>query len=179
MTEKKKEQLSKAYLLIFALVIILFSLVNTSFKAEIKRDVTLDIYEDGVVTGQTVVHIDGTRAEPLLGELLDQEDNFVGTFAVELAERTCSEHTSVQILWNEGDLNHQEIHFFSGGDFHVSGYGVNHVLLINPAMTEMAVQMSDGRVLASSEAVYDIYMEHFTYNAANGTTGIAGGIPTF
>ena len=56
---------------------------------------------------------------------------------------------------------------------------VKYTLLINPEMTEMAIQMTDGRVLASSEKVYDIYMEYFTYNAANGTTSIASGIPAF
>ena len=58
-------------------------------------------------------------------------------------------------------------------------FGIEHNLLINPDMTEMAIQMEDGRVLASSEKVYEIYMEYFTYNAANGTTGIASGIPEF
>ena len=180
MTEKRKEQLSKIYLIVFALVIVAFSLTKTSFKTDIQRDVDLDIYDNGVVVGQTVVHIDGTREDFLLGELLkNQRDSFVGRFAIELAERTCSEHTSVQILWNEGALNHQQISFWSGGDFLVNEFGVNHVMLINPDMTEMTIQMTDGRVLASSEKVYDIYMAHFTYNGNNGTTGIAGDIPEF
>ena len=181
MTEKRKEQLSKIYLIVFALVIVAFSLTKTSFKTDIQRDVDLDIYENGVVVGQTVVHIDGTRAEPLLGKLLDQEDNFVGTFAVELAERTCSEHTSVWILWHEYDygLTYQTITFWHAGDVFADGFGIEHYLLINPEMTEMAIQMKDGRVLASSEKVYNIYMEYFTYNAVNGTTGIASGIPEF
>ena len=180
MTEQKKEQLSKLILLVFALLIAAFSLVNTSVKTEIRHDVALDIYDNGTVVGQTVVHIDGTREEFLLGELLEnQRDSFVGRFAIELAERTCSEHTSVQILWNEGALNHQQISFWSGGDFLVNEFAVNHVLLINPNMTEMAIQMKDGRVLASSEMVYDIYMAHFTYNGNNGTTGISGDIPEF
>ena len=41
------------------------------------------------------------------------------------------------------------------------------------------VKLEDGRVLASSEQVYDIYTEHFTYNPENGSTGIIGGIPEF
>ncbi len=175
MSDAMKEKISRLALIVFAVAIVLFSLVNTSFKTEIQHNVMLDIYDNGVVVGETAVHIDGTRAHFLVG----QEDSFTGRFAIDLAERTCSEHTSVQILWLEDGLDHQSIMFFNGGDFFADGFGVNNVLLINPTMTEMAIQMTDGRVLASSEKVYDIYMEYFTYNAANGTTGIASGIPEF
>ena len=181
MSDAMKEKISKLALIVFAVAIALFSLVNTSFKTEIHRDVTLDIYDNGTVVGQTVVHIDGTRAEFLLGNLTKQEETFTGSFAIELAERTCSEHTSVWILWHEYDygLTYQTISFWHAGDIFADGFGIEHNLLINPDMTEMTIQMEDGRVLASSEKVYDIYMEYFTYNAANGTTGITSGIPEF
>ena len=181
MSDAMKEKISKLALIVFAVAIALFSLVNTSFKTEIKRDVTLDIYDNGAIVGQTVVHIDGTRAEFLLGKLTKQEDNFVGRFAVELAERTCSEHTSVWILWHEYDygLTYQTITFWHAGDVFADGFGLEHYLLINPDMTEMAIQMEDGRVLASSEKVYDIYMEYFEYHIETGTTRITGGLPEF
>ena len=181
MSDAMKEKISKLALIVFAVAIALFSLVNTSFKTEIQRDVNLDIYENGVVVGQTVVHIDGTRAEFLLGKLTKQEDNFVGRFAIELAERTCSEHTSVKIHWREYDygLQYQNIYFWHAGDIFADGFGIEHNLLINPDMTEMAIQMEDGRVLASSEKVYNIYMEYFEYHIETGTTRITGGLPEF
>lgn len=175
MSDAMKEKISKLALAVFAVAIVLFSVLNTPSKTEIKQDVALDIYENGMIVGETAVHMDGVRVEYLMGK----EDDYVGCFAIDLAERTCSEHTSVQIIWLEDGLEHQNIMFFNGGDFFADGFGVNNVLLINPDMTEMAIQMTDGRVLASSEKVYDIYMEYFTYNAANGTTGIASGIPAF
>ena len=181
MSEKRKEQLSKLILIVFALLIVLFSLVKTAFKTDIQRDVVLEIYENGAVVGQTVVHIDGTRAEFLLGKLTKQEDVFTGRFAIELSERTCSEHTSVWILWHEYDygLSYQTISFWHAGSVFADGFGIEHTLLINPEMTEMAIQMADGRVLASSEAVYDIYTEYFTYNPKTGNTGIIGVVPEF
>ena len=181
MSDAMKEKISKLALIVFAVAIALFSLVNTSFKTEIKRDVTLDIYDNGAIVGQTVVHIDGTRAEFLLGKLTKQEDNFVGRFAIELAERTCSEHTSVWILWHEYDygLTYQTITFWNAGDVFADRFGLEHCLLINPDMTEMAIQMEDGRVLASSEKVYEIYMEYFEYHIETGTTRITGGLPEF
>lgn len=181
MSEKAELRRSILALIVFAVAIVLFSLLKTGFKTEIQRDVHLDIYENGAVVGQTVVHIDGTRAELLLGKLIEQEDNFAGRFAVELAERTCSEHTSVRILWHEYDygLTYQTISFWHAGDIFADGFGIEHVLLINPDMTEMAIQMTDGRVLASSQKVYDIYMEHFEYHIENGSTGIVGVVPEF
>ena len=181
MSDAMKEKISKLALAVFAVAIALFSLVNTSFKTEIKRDVTLNIYDNGVVVGQTVVHIDGTRAEFLLGKLIDQDDNFAGRFAIELAERTCHELTSAAIWWRDhgGGMMYQNITYFNAATSLRDDETVKYTLLINPEMTEMAIQMTDGRVLASSEKVYDIYMEYFTYNAANGTTSIASGIPAF
>ncbi|MBQ3256034.1 MAG: hypothetical protein IJA67_01280 [Oscillospiraceae bacterium] len=181
MSDAMKEKISKLALIVFAVAIALFSLVNTSFKTEIQRDVHLDIYENGAVVGQTVVHIDGTRAEFLLGNLTKQEETFTGRFAIELAERTCHELTSAAIWWRDhgGGMTYQNIAYFSAATSLSEDKTVKHVLLINPDMTEMAIQMTDGRVLASSEKVYDIYMEYFTYNAANGTTGVASGIPEF
>ena len=181
MTEQRKEQISKLILIVFALLIVLFSLTKTAFKTDIQRDVTLDIYENDTVVGETVVHMDGTYAEFLLGKLLKQENNFVGRFAVELAERTCSEYTSVKIIWREYNygLAYQNIYFFHAGDIFADGFGIGNTLLINPEMTEMAIQMEDGRVLASSEAVYDIFMEHFRYNPETGTMRVTGGIPKF
>ena len=181
MSDAMKEKISKLALIVFAVAIALFSLVKTPFKTEIKRDVTLDIYDNGAVVGQTVVHIDGTRAEFLLGKLTKQEETFTGRFAIELAERTCHELTSAAIWWRDhgGGMRYQGITYFSAATSLSDDKTVDHVLLINPDMTEMAIQMTDGRVLASSEKVYDIYMEYFTYNAANGTTGITSGIPEF
>ena len=181
MSDAMKEKISKLALIVFAVAIALFSLVNTSFKTEIKQDVTLDIYDMGTVVGQTVVHIDGTRAEFLLGNLTKQEETFTGRFAIELAERTCHELTSVAIWWRDhgGGMTYQGITYFSAATSLSEGETVEYTLLINPDMTEMAIQMTDGRVLASSEKVYNIYMEYFTYNAANGTTGITSGIPEF
>lgn len=181
MSDAMKEKISKLALIVFAVAIALFSLVNTSFKTEIQRDVHLDIYENGAVVGQTVGHIDGTRAEFLLGNLTKQEETFTGRFAIELAERTCSEHTSVWILWHEYDygLTYQTISFWHAGDIFADGFGIEHNLLINPDMTEMAIQMEDGRVLASSEKVYNIYMEYFEYHIETGTTRITGGLPEF
>ena len=181
MSDAMKEKISKLALIVFAVAIALFSLVNTSFKPEIKQDVTLDIYDNGAIVGQTVVHIDGTRAEFLLGKFIDQDDNFTGRFAIELAERTCHELTSAAIWWRDhgGGMTYQNIAYFNAATSLSEGETVECALLINPDMTEMAIQMTDGRVLASSEKVYDIYMEYFTYNAANGTTGITSGIPEF
>ena len=182
MSDALKEKISKLALIVFGLSIVLFSVLNTAKKTDIQRDVPLDIYENGTVVGQTTVHIDGTRADFLLSRFTAQNDNFGGRFAIELAERTCSEHTTARISWweYEDGLKYQDISFWSysttlGSDT----TGVSHMILINPSMTEMAIQLTDGRVLASSEKVYDIYMEYFTYNAANGTTGIASGIPEF
>ena len=181
MSDAMKEKISKLALIVFAVAIALFSLVKTPFKTEIKRDVTLDIYDNGAVVGQTVVHIDGTRAEFLLGKFIDQDDNFTGRFAIELAERTCHELTSAAIWWRDhgGGMTYQNIAYFSAATSLSDDKTVDHVLLINPDMTEMAIQMTDGRVLASSEKVYNIYMEYFEYHIETGTTRITGGLPEF
>ena len=181
MSDAMKEKISKLALIVFAVAIALFSLVKTPFKTEIKRDVTLDIYDNGAVVGQTVVHIDGTRAEPLLGNLTKQEETFTGRFAIELAERTCHELTSAAIWWRNhgGGMMYQNITYFSAATSLSEGETVECALLINPDMTEMAIQMTDGRVLASSEKVYNIYMEYFEYHIETGTTRITGGLPEF
>ena len=176
MREKAELRRSIIALTIFGLLIAAFALVNTSVKTEIKGDVPLDIYENGVVVGETSVHIDGQRGHFLVGK---QEDYFSGRFEIELIDRTCNEHYTAHIEWMEDGREYQTIMYFGGGDFFLEQFGLNHVMLVNPTMTEMVIQMRDGRVLASSEAVYNIYMEHFTYNSANGTTGFSSGIPEF
>ena len=76
-------------------------------------------------------------------------------------------------------MTYQNIAYFSAATSLSDDKTVDHVLLINPEMTEMAIQMTDGRVLASSEKVYNIYMEYFEYHIETGTTRITGGLPEF
>ena len=174
---RKKSELRRSVigLVILAVLIVGFILWNYGIRTDIKQDVTLDIYENGVVVGETAVHMDGTRANHLFGH----DDRFAGRFEIELAERTCHAYSSASITWPEDGRQWQTILYFNSGDSFFKEFGLNHCILINPEMTEMAIQLTDGRVLASSETMYEIYTEHFEYDAETGTVTITDGIPEF
>ena len=174
MSGKSELRRSVVAMIVFLAVIALYLLVKVPVKTTVKQDVPLDIYENGVVVGETAVHMDGTYCS----FLIETEDRFNGRFEIEVADRTCHVYSTASITWPK-DREWQTILYFNSGDAFIKEFGLNYIILINPDMTEMAIQLTDGRVLASSETMYRIYVEHFDYDTEKDVTDIIGGIPEF
>ena len=82
-----------------------------------------------------------------------------------------------RLKWNSDTQNTQLIQYYSPGLNHSDI--INSTIIINPEMTQFAVSLKDGSILATSDEVYKIYTEHITYDPERGVTSFKGNIPAF
>lgn len=110
----------------------------------IDRTVPVQIYENGVVTGETEVTLRGELTQYLLGERF-----FTGSVEIPLLEKTCSEHTQAQIHWNEDGLSHLSYRYYADfKDLSVSS------TRFTKDLQGFAIGLADGRILATDYFYY-------------------------
>ena len=127
---------------------VLFGILDRSgaFQREITRTVTAGIYQDGEQAGETTVTIDGSLY--WLGKR-----SFWGTFAVEAAEETCREGTYGSVSWGREETDgYQEIYWGRTGITRVETE-VQPDCYVSPDLQRFALTLSDGRVVATDEAL--------------------------
>lgn len=127
---------------------VLFGILDRSgaFQREIAQTVTAGIYQDGEQVGETAVTIDGSLY--WLGER-----SFWGTFAVEAAEKTCREGTYGSVSWGREETEgYQEIYWGRSGVTRVETE-IQPDCYISPDLQRFALTLSDGRVVATDEAL--------------------------
>ena len=127
---------------------VLFGILDRSgaFQREIARTVTAGIYQDGEQVGETTVTIEGSLY--WLGER-----SFWGTFAVEAAEKTCREGTYGSVSWGREETEgYQEIYWGRAGVTRVETE-VQPDCYVSPDLQRFALTLSDGRVVATDEAL--------------------------
>lgn len=153
-------------------IVFLWILSMLPFSVKIEQEIPAAIYKNGTVAETTAVSISGKRTNYLF-----RDDSFEGTFFIHAIEKTGSQEMRAVIEWDDDPLNTQWIYFNS----HVLNHNdiVDSIIIINPEMTQFAVSLKDGSVLATSDEIYGIYAEHFSYDPENGTTSIKGNIPAF
>lgn len=151
---------------VLALGLLILSLCP--FRSQIQQDIPANIYRDGVVTGTTAVSIQGERRDYLF-----QDDCYEGRFVIPEAAETGREGVLAYIDW-DSKYRIQRIMYASPGS---SVDAVLWTMLINKEMDQFALTLEDGRVLATSDELFQIYTEHFIYDPVSGTTAIVGNIP--
>ena len=126
------------------------------------------MYQDGAVIAETSVFVKGTQKTFGKGK-----DNFVGKFQVECLDKTMDEHLMARITWDSiGEGFHDIVYFRSGPEYVETG--IQRYLYISRDMRSFALELDDGRIIATSPALaalesstawrYDISYSEFFYN---------------
>lgn len=133
-------------------IIGIWVLSKIPFESDINQTITAKIYKDGVVVQDTTVIINGARSNYLFAD----EQYYDGQFIVEYYERTSSEGMKANITWNK-EFEEQRILFYQNATF--PSLETNHELLINKEMKELALGLKDGTIIATSDEIYQNYLE--------------------
>ncbi|MEG2176233.1 MAG: hypothetical protein RRY97_05090 [Oscillibacter sp.] len=160
----------KTILTVAAILLIgLWILDKIPFHKEMNQEIPAYLYENGVAVGEMTVSIEGEKSR----YLLTQPNDFYGKFEIPLMEETGRDDLEARIQWNKKD-NVQRLHYFQSGMVFLSEeeVGIVNYLLINEAMTEFAILLTDGRVIATSDALYALCAAHISYDSDTGTTTI-------
>lgn len=121
-----------------------------AFLKDIEADVLATVFRDGVPIGETKVTIKGT-----LQTLGKSSDSFVGKFQIDCLERTVDENLSARITWDSVGEGFHEIVFFTHGPTYVDT-GIQRYLYISRDMKSFALELSDGRIIATNYALAEL-----------------------
>lgn len=158
-----KQKLKTIVTISIVLLIGICIIDKTPFNKNINRRIIANIYEDGLVIGQTTIVIDGEKSN----YLFRKTDKFSGVFLIPYAEKTDRSELLTYITWN-GEDNTQRIGYFYKGSMKLAqDMGLVPVLLINDSMTRFAIMLTDHKVIATSKELYDLYTNHITWHDDN------------
>lgn len=141
--------------ILLIVLVIAFFISKLSFNANINQEIDADIYENGTVTGSTSIVMEGTKSKPLI----TKEEFFKGSFYIKCFENTGKANISTGIWWNFGNKEEsfQRI-LFSSGTMNPFEKDIAPFMLINDTMDQFAIEFADGRILATSDEMYEKYM---------------------
>lgn len=138
------------------------------FNKNINQQINANIYENGVVVGQTILVINGEKSN----YLFRKKEGFVGEFLIPYAEKTDRSDLQTYIKWN-GEDNTQRISYFYKGSIKLpEDMGLVPYLLINDSMTKFAIMLTDHTVIATSDELYELYIKHITWSGDTTSTSI-------
>ncbi len=154
---KNKFGMTASAVLIILSVIWILSIIP--FNQKVKHTVPAKLYENGVAVDETEVYIEGVKSNPLFRK----NDSFHGKFHIRSYEKTTRDDVNAGINWSADD-NIQTIRYLRYGLFETD---IMYHMLISEDMTKFALTFNDGRVLATSDELYELYARHFTVTGAN------------
>jgi hypothetical protein len=140
-------------------------LYSMPFNQPIKQEISAHLYKDGAAIDQTTVFMDGEKSN----YFLRRDDSFQGRFFIQSYEKTGRDGMRASIGWGDRD-NMQRLVYFQNGTF--PPMDVVGCIMINETMTQFAVMLTDGTVVATSDAVYEIYKRHISYDPDTGAISI-------
>lgn len=160
---KKKYKMIAKVVLILAIGIWIFSVIP--FNQKLTHEISAGIYEDGVVTRETTVLIDGEKSNYLFRD----DDSFEGEFHILSYKKTGGNGMKANIKWDKKH-NIQKLLYFQNATF--PSMDIIHELIINEQMTEFALMLKDGSVIATSDDLYELYIKHIYYDSGTDSTHI-------
>lgn len=164
-----KQKLKTAATVAALLVIAIWIIDRVPFNKDISQQITANVYENGVVIGQTTVVISGERSN----YLFRKEDGFFGEFLISRAEKTDRDDLKAYIKWN-GEYNTQRITYHYKGDIKLAqDMGVVATMLISDDMTKFAIMLTDHTIVATSDELCQLYDKHITWHSDTLSTSIA------
>lgn len=128
--------------LILCIIMILF--ICFSNHKKIDQTVPATVFVNDTAVSETVIEINGDQRLHLQSSELTL--TYVGSFEIEYYERSCRPGTKAKIKWLDDEV--QYITFFQGGN---SSFLDIEKIIIDEQMSEIAVALSDGTIIATSE----------------------------
>lgn len=125
------------------------------FSKKVFLECPAGIYENGVLTEETTVIIDGERHR-LTGD-------FFGRFAIEAIPETCAENVTANIRWDYQFDGHNEIFYHRFSDFDIGGPITRTDLYISKDMNIFTFRLEDGRVIATHDHLVPLAMLDYYY----------------
>jgi hypothetical protein len=147
-----KKNLKVIILILTMSIIGVWVLSKMPFESDINQTITAKVYRDGVIVQDTKVIINGARSNYLFAD----EQYYEGQFIVEYYERTGREGMKAYIEWNK-EFEKQRILYHQNATF--PSLEANRELLINKEMKEFALGLQDGTIIATSDEIYQNYLE--------------------
>ncbi|MBQ4649188.1 MAG: helix-turn-helix transcriptional regulator [Firmicutes bacterium] len=129
-------------------VFVMYAVLDYSgaFLENISQEVMADIYENGKVTGETKIYMEGTYKD-------GRNKSFWGKFHVEVLPVTADEKLTASIKWDKGSMNgFPQIYYYRDG-MNLVETGIKQKLYISDNMKNFAFELEDGRIIATSEAL--------------------------
>lgn len=136
-----------------------YALLTHSFGPERQGSLTAQLYDlDGAVVGETTVTFDGRMNWTLLSR---DTPIYIGTFEIGAVPETgpgkYTEAPEVQIRWIDAYTSEQLLRYYPF-NLPSTDFGLQN-LMLDAEMSEVAVTLEDGRVLATSEEWYQLYRD--------------------
>lgn len=126
---------------------IIFAVLDYSgvFLKDISCKIPAVIYENGETVGETFVTIEGSLQS--VGE-----KSFNGKFFIDCVEVTGRDGVNGYITWDRIEEGYQEISYSRAGNL---GYdaGIKPYLYISPDMQQFALELNDGRIVATDSCL--------------------------
>jgi len=141
------EKAKKIIAYVIVAVIAVYVLYNLPFSKEIEKTVTAVVYENGIAVDETDIYINGEKSRYLFHD----DERFTGTFAMDCYEITGREGVSSGIFWNEE--GYAILHYIQNGTF--PDLDLKPTIMMNLEMTDFVFRFEDGRVVATSEEMYE------------------------
>ncbi len=166
---QKLKMLLKA---VVVLIMVVWIFSKIPFSKTINQEISARIYENGRITGETKVIIDGARSHYLFTE----NEWFHGKFYITAYEKSGRQDMTASIRWkNEDTIQH--LTYFQNAGF--PSMDIINTLIMNDTMTQFALMFTDGTVIATSDEIYQIDIKHISYDRDTGVTSIddVGRIP--
>ncbi|KXL54223.1 hypothetical protein CLNEO_04540 [Anaerotignum neopropionicum] len=155
----------KAMKIAVVCIIGLWMLSKIPFNQNIKQEVSANIYQNGGVTGKTTVVIDGEKSNYLFRD----DEGFYGKFYILSYEKTGRENMVAGIRWRNGE-NVQQLMYSQNGTF--PSMDIISTILTNDKITQFAVMLTDGTVIATSDEIYQLYTKYISYDSDTRITHI-------
>ncbi len=167
-----KHRLKLILKMTIVLILGVWILSKIPFSQDINREISAHIYENGVIAGETTVIIDGEKSN----YLFTKEENYFGKFHILSYEKTGRENMKAKIKWVD-EPNTQRLFYFQNATF--PDMDILWTILINEEMTQFALMLKDGTVIATSDELFKLYTKYISYDNNSGSISVTGNIPKF
>ncbi|MBQ2739646.1 MAG: helix-turn-helix transcriptional regulator [Oscillibacter sp.] len=122
---------------------------------KVSQECSAGIYENGALTEETTVTIDGERHR-LTGD-------FSGRFAIAAIPETCAENVTANVRWDYQFDGHSEIFYHRFSDFDIGGPLSRADLYISKDMGMFAFRLEDGRIISTHNHLVPLMMLDYYY----------------
>ena len=134
--------IAEGFLLVMSAFILLAIADSTGLLSQkVSLEYPIGIYENGALTEDTIVTIDGERHR-LTGD-------FSGRFAIAAIEETCRDNVYASIRWDSPADGYITLTYGQSGQFWIDGPLSRASIYMSGNMESFAVRLEDGRVLSS------------------------------